>query len=106
MNAPLMTPRTIRTGVNRSGRVVYQEIRHTEIRQGNCSACGKPTNRQRTFNLTVNPTNRRADGTIKTADEVRADILTMARAWSPNHDHQNCPQIRAERVLRKRGGRL
>lgn len=100
------TPRTIRLGVNATGRVVFEEIKHTEVRQGHCSACGGPTNRQRTFNRTVNPTNRRADGTIKTANEVREDVLALARAWHPNHDHQNCPEIRMERVLRRRGGRL
>lgn len=99
-------PRTVRTGVTASGKVIYEEIKHTEVRHGNCSACGGATNRQRTFNRTVNPTNRRADGTLKTANDVRADILAAARAWSPNHDHQNCPEIRRERILRRRGGKL
>lgn len=93
-----MTPKI---GVDRRGVVVYQEIKHTEIRQGNCSACGGQTNRQRTFSGVVHPMNRTKAGVIKTPAQVRADLLRSARQWQANHDHHNCPAIRAERVARK-----
>lgn len=77
------------------------EVRHVEVRHGFCSACGQRTNRQRTWTRYVNAAHRKADGTVKTANDHREDILTLARAWQPNHDHENCPAIRAERVARR-----
>lgn len=46
-----------------------------------CPWCGRKVRRQRTFQHTVNPFNRRDDGTPKTWDEVRQDVLAEVEAW-------------------------
>ncbi|WIC89114.1 hypothetical protein SEA_OTTAWA_68 [Arthrobacter phage Ottawa] len=94
----------INYGVDRSGRIAYQRIKHVEQRHGFCSACGEPTVRQRTFEGIVHPNNRSRDGGIKSPADVRAEVLRQARMWQANHDHQNCPAIRAERVARRLKG--
>lgn len=85
----------------RTTRTVFKTIKNTARSEGFCTACGKRTVRQRTFEATINPFNRNAEGEIKTSAEVRADLLARARSWQPNYDHTNCPQIVAERVTRR-----
>ena len=81
--------------------ITLHEVRHVETKHGFCSACGGRTNRQRTWTRYITPAARNRDGSIKSASQHREDILTAARAWQPNHDHTNCPAIRAERIARK-----
>lgn len=47
----------------------------------NCENCGRVVRRARTFQHTVNPFNKRDDGTPKTWDEVREDVKAEAEAW-------------------------
>ena len=81
--------------------MTFQVIKNTATSHGWCSACNQPTKRQRTFEAAVHPNNRHPDGRIKTPAEVRAEVLERAQRWTANHDHQNCPAIRAERVARR-----
>jgi hypothetical protein len=45
-----------------------------------------------TFEQTVNPWNRRADGTPKTWDEVAVDVRATADAWVPNFQCKACDE--------------
>ena len=42
---------------------------------------GKRRKRQKTFEQTVNPFNRNADGSVKSHDQVREDVRAEALAW-------------------------
>lgn len=59
-------------------------------RKGKCPACGKRVLRSRTFEQTVNPFNRNANGVPKTWEEVFADVRAQADAWQPNFAHEGC----------------
>lgn len=66
-------------------------------RHGKCPTCDKPVTRRRTFSRTVNPFNKRADGEIKSWDEVYADVKAEAQAWDPGpevFEHQRCYDAR------------
>ena len=66
-------------------------------RTGTCPTCGKKTRRTHTFEQTVSPFNRRADGQIKTWEEVRVDVKAAAAAWDPPADifeHEKCRDLR------------
>jgi len=60
---------------------VYERITARGRRSGTCDVCGKPAQRSRTFENTVNPFNRNADGTVRTRTEVRANVSRLAREW-------------------------
>lgn len=67
--------------------------RVTTKRTGECPTCGKKATRSRTFERTVNPFNKRADGTPKGWDEVRVDVRAEAEAWAPGpevFEHDAC----------------
>lgn len=42
---------------------------------------GKKVLRQKIFEKTVNPFNKNADGSVKSREEVRADVRAEAKAW-------------------------
>lgn len=65
-------------------RHYYPEITLSAFRLGVCPICGKTRKRSKTFTHTVNPLNRHADGTVKTREEVRADVVAIAAAWRPD----------------------
>ena len=75
----------------------FQSVRRTAEKSGNCPSCGKRVVRRQTFEQTVNPFNRNADGTVKTAQEVDASVKAEAAAWVPDfrHNTEKC-QIAAE----------
>lgn len=56
-----------------------------------CPVCGKKVRRERTFEKTINPFNRNADGQVKTRTEVREDVRAEALAWQHQPEpHQKC----------------
>lgn len=58
-----------------------------------CPKCGKRMRRQRTFQHTVNPFNKRPDGTPKTWDEVLDDVRAEAVAWRDQPEtHPACEE--------------
>lgn len=61
-------------------------------RRGKCPVCGKSSTRSRIFQHTVNPFNRRPDGTPKTYAEVSADVQAEADAWTPDFTHSTCKE--------------
>lgn len=48
--------------------------------------CGKQLTRKKTFECTVNPFNRNADGTVKTHAQVREQAQAKADAWKGPKD--------------------
>jgi hypothetical protein len=75
----------------------FQPVSAKAERRGKCPTCGKTTRRSRTFEHTVNPYNRNADGSIKTFVEVLADVQAKADAWQPEpaiFEHGACVDAR------------
>lgn len=67
-------------------------------RKGACPACGKPASRSQVFSASVNPYNKRPDGTPKTWSEVAADVAASAAAWKPGPDEFEHDKCRADRL--------
>jgi hypothetical protein len=62
-------------------RETYSEISFTFEKSGKCSVCGKRRKRIQRFWQTYNPYNRRADGQVKTPQEIRDEVVAKGRAW-------------------------
>lgn len=71
-------------------RIDFRPVTTSRKRAGKCPVCGKSATRQQTFEHTVNPFNRNADGTVKDYDQVRADVTAEANAWIPDFTHAHC----------------
>lgn len=59
----------------------FRKITHTAKKRLSCPKCGRTVRRTRTFWQTLNPFNKRADGVVKTAPEIRAELLEEADKW-------------------------
>jgi len=68
----------------------FQEIATTATKSGVCPICGKRVVRRQRFWQTDNPWNRNDDGTVKTRDEIYADVKAEADAWVPDFTHAKC----------------
>lgn len=65
-------------------RVDFQVVKVVGTRNLQCErGCGRKTTRQKTFESTINPFNKNADGTVKNEREVRAQSQAKADAWRP-----------------------
>lgn len=73
----------------------FQEVTTSRYRYGKCPVCGKRVTRSKTFMNTINPFNRNADGSVRTAAEVRANVEAQADAWVPDFTHATCEQVSA-----------
>jgi hypothetical protein len=62
-------------------RETYSEIGYTFEKSGKCSVCGKRRKRSKRFWQTYNPYNKRADGEIKTPEEIRDEVVAEGKAW-------------------------
>lgn len=65
----------------------FEELRTRRQHVGKCPNCGKRVSRSRSFEQTVNPFNKNADGTVKSRDEVWAAVKAEADAWVPDFTH-------------------
>ena len=74
----------------RTVRYSFEQVRMTKIKDGPCPVCEVHTTRQKRFEHTVNPFNTRADGEVKTREEVREDVKAEAEAWTPDFTHGKC----------------
>jgi tryptophan 2,3-dioxygenase len=61
--------------------VRFQAVRRQVIKNARCADCGKRVRRSRTFEQTINPFNRLADGTAKDYTTIRRELDEEARAW-------------------------
>ncbi len=76
----------------------FQGVRARRQHTGKCPNCGKTVRRSRTFEHTINPFNKNADGEMKSFDEVRADVNAEADAWVPDFTHcEPAPETQEER---------
>jgi len=72
----------------------FEVIRHKAVKSLPCAVCGKRLRRQRTFEQTINPYNRNADGTVKTRAEIRQELITEARVWAQDAEsHAACEAV-------------
>lgn len=61
--------------------IKFQVVKVRASRSVACPKCGKKVKRSRTFERTLNPFNKNADGSVKTYSEVLADVGAEARFW-------------------------
>ncbi len=61
--------------------VTFPAIEQRVSKTAKCIRCAKRLRRSTTISHTINPFNRRADGTPKTREEVRRDVATAAGLW-------------------------
>lgn len=71
----------------------FQPVQTVRVLVGKCPVCGKQTTRRKTFEHTINPFNKNADGTVKDWAQVRQDVNAEANAWVPDHRHEACKEI-------------
>lgn len=56
-----------------------------------CTVCGKKVRRQRTFEQTLNPFNKTADGRVKTIKDIYPELRAKADAWKNEPEtHDAC----------------
>lgn len=70
----------------------YQQIEARRSHTGKCPVCGKKVRRSHTFMHTVNPWNRKADGTVRTVWEVGEAVNAEADRWVPDFTHAACKE--------------
>lgn len=71
----------------------YRPVNVSAKRKGRCPGCGKPTERSRTFTMTISPFNKNPDDSIRTPREVRGACAAEAAEWAPEPEafrHQKC----------------
>lgn len=61
-------------------RTVYRGLTAIGKKSGKC-ACGITRTRTETFSQTVNPFNRNPDGSVKSIENIRAEIEAHREAW-------------------------
>ncbi len=64
-------------------RIVFEEVKVSAKRSLTCKTCGKKFSRSKTFSNTINPWNQNLDGSVKTREQVRADVTAEANNWNP-----------------------
>lgn len=74
----------------RSETIEFERITVSGKKSGKCPACGRRVTRSRTFEQTVNPFNRTADGTPKDREQIRRELLEKRDAWTPDFTHTGC----------------
>lgn len=68
----------------------FQEVSARRTKHGICPGCGGAVTRSKTFTNTINPFNRNDDGSVKTAEQVRADVEHLGDVWVPDFRHARC----------------
>ena len=59
----------------------FNEVSLRVEKTGKCITCGKRRKRVEKFWQTLNPFNKKADGTIKNPFDIRREIAIEARKW-------------------------
>jgi len=70
--------------------ITFDEVWTTKSKSGVCPVCGGRTTRTKKFVHTVNPYNKNPDGSIKSLQEVFADVHAEASDWDPDFTHAKC----------------
>ncbi|MCP3820124.1 hypothetical protein NLX86_19085 [Streptomyces sp. A3M-1-3] len=59
----------------------FERVPLTATKSVPCTGCGKKVRRQRTFEQTINPYNKNADGIPKSRIDILHELKTQADAW-------------------------
>ncbi len=72
-------------------RYTFAEVAIKPSKTGICPGCGKKASRSKKFFQTLNPFNRRVNGTPNSRAEILGEIEAQAREWrsEPTY-HQKC----------------
>lgn len=69
----------------------YEVVKQRATKYLPCPVCGRKVRRERTFEGTINPFNKNAQGQVCTCAEVREKLQVRARAWQQLPEpHQKC----------------
>lgn len=68
----------------------FPTVSQTRLVRGVCPVCGKSSTRRARWEHSINPYNRNADGSVKTAAQVREDVQREAADWEPDFTHEKC----------------
>lgn len=63
-------------------RYTFEKVQIKWSKRLPCPECGKKLARSRTFMQTINPWNAHPDGTPRTYEEIRQNVIAEARAWA------------------------
>lgn len=58
----------------------YRDVKQYATKRGLCG-CGKTRERTKLFYQTLNPFNRNVAGNVKTAGEIRTELIDEIAAW-------------------------
>ena len=61
--------------------VRFERVPVTAVKTVRCTGCGKRLRRQRTFEMTLNPWNRNAQGQPRTRQEILDALQAQADEW-------------------------
>lgn len=74
-----------------SRHIEFERVKVRSSKKGLCSVCGKPCQRSKIFEATVNPFNKNPDGTVKTWQQVHSGLVIKAKAWQKEPViHEKC----------------
>lgn len=65
----------------RTTRMTFQEVKLTVKATAPCGKCGKKCTRTKVFSQTLNPFNTNTDGTVKTRDQIMAELQPKAAQY-------------------------
>lgn len=68
----------------------YAPVKQGATKHGYCPVCGKGVQRSRTFEQTVSPFNKTADGQVKTPGQIREELNIEVKNWEPDFTHEGC----------------
>jgi hypothetical protein len=68
----------------------FREIKLSTKRTFKCTVCGKRGQKSYTAYRTVNPFNRNEDGTVKSPQQILAEVQAEVRGWEPEPIHDKC----------------
>lgn len=62
-------------------KVNFQVVELKFSKSGICPACGKSASRTKRFFQTLNPFNTNADGSIKTVEQIKSELVAKGTDW-------------------------
>jgi hypothetical protein len=71
----------------------FERVPLTAVKNVPCAGCGKKVRRQRTFEQTINPFNKHADGIPKSRIDILGELKNKADAWKAEPEiHTKCAE--------------
>jgi hypothetical protein len=72
-------------------RVTFEEVKYTGKKTGKCPVCGKNCTRSKVFFQTINPFNKKEDGTLKDRHDIYEEEGIKLQEWKKTPPtHQKC----------------